>query len=274
MSSLENELAKYKKKGFRVHQRRTLKHGKRFFLIQKRGLFSSDVGIYIYYVDGDSNTTNIRNFLKDYPKFFEEHDFDDSQDKGFFICTGKFDKGLFRDLKEALVEDRDVRKTIKTKVFPRVSVRKEKRVVEEERIRERVTEREIRRRKITEERISVKALLSHIKKFEPPSIPRKEKQLENMLVSYLQAFYDVRTQLTYERARIDAKIGTIGIEIKYRPSAGDFDRLYGQVEKYLSHLDNVIVVIGSERSKQLTNSFKRRLKQRGWLNKRAFVTTL
>ena len=39
-----------------------------------------------------------------------------------------------------------------------------------------------------------------------------------MLVSHLRAFYPyMRTQLTYERTRIDAQIGKVGIEIKYQP---------------------------------------------------------
>lgn len=275
--SLENEIAKYDKKGFKVKQKRTLKHGKRFFLAKTKGGVSGWLGaydaLYIYYAEGDSNTKNIREFLKDYTRFYGKHDFDES-DKGFFMCSGKIDKGLFKDLQNALVRDSDVRRTIKTKSLPRVTVTRKGRFVEEERIRERITEREIRRRRVAEERISVRGLIRKIGKFEPPTRPKREKQLENMLISYLQAFYNVRTQLTYERARIDAKIGTTGIEIKYRPSAGDFDRLYGQIEKYLKHLDEVIVIISSERSKELTKSFKKRLKERGWLNKRAFVTTL
>lgn len=93
-----------------------------------------------------------------------------------------------------------------------------------------------------------------------------------MLISYLQAFYpDVRTQQTYERARIDAQIGDIWIEIKYQPSAGDFDRLYGQVEKYPKHLNYIIVIIAYERSRENTKDFERRLKRRGWLNKKVKV---
>ena len=279
MSSFDSELTKYKKKGFEVKQKRTLKHGKRIYLIKGKGGVSGWLGgldaVYVYFVEGDSNTDNIREFLKDYQKFYENQEFDES-DKGFFICSGKIDKGLFKDLQNALIKDGDVRSSIKVKTFPkaRTVVTRKRRIVEEERIKERITEREITRRKVTEERISVKALLRRINKFEPPTKPKREKQLENMLVSYLQAFYEVRTQLTYERARIDAKVGTTGIEIKYQPGSGDFDRLYGQLEKYLKHLDEVIIVIGSEKSKELTNFFKKRLKERGWLNKRAFVTTL
>ena len=96
-----------------------------------------------------------------------------------------------------------------------------------------------------------------------------------MLVSYLRAFYpDLRTQLTYERARIDAQIGKVGIELKFQPSAGAFDRLYGQIEKYLKHLKCVIVVIGYEKSKEDTRYFRNRLKERGWLKDRVFVISV
>ena len=271
MSALENEIKKYKKRGFEVSKKRTKKHGKVMLLAKKTGgilggFIGGYAGRYIYYVDGDSNTKNIREFLKGYSNFYIRNDWDTS-DKGIFMCSGKIDKGLFRDLKRALVRDEDISGTISTKTVPRVTIKNRKKVIEEERI----AEREITRRKVTEERISVRGLLNKIKKFEPPTRPKREKQLENMLVSYLQAFYDVRTQLTYERARIDAKIGTIGIEIKYQPNAGEFDRLYGQIEKYLKHLDYVVAVIGSEKSKEDTKYFKNRLKERGWLNNRVFV---
>lgn len=277
MSSLDNELAKYKKKGFEVRQKRTLKHGTRIFLLRKQsglgGMLGGFEGIHLYFVDGDSNTKNIREFLKAYPKFYESENFGKG-DKGVFMCSGRIDRGLFKDLQNALVKNRYIRSSIKIKALPEVRVTRERRLVEEERIKEKITEREITRRRVAEERISVRGLLNKINRFQPPTRPKREKQLENMLISYLQAFYDVRTQLTYERARIDAKIGTTGIEIKYQPSSGDFDRLYGQVEKYLKHLDDIIIVIGSEKSKEFTRSFKKRLKERGWLNTRAFVTTL
>lgn len=267
MSALENEIKRYEKRGFEVRQKRTLNHGKRVYLFKKQsglgGMLGGFVGIYVYYVDGNSNTSNIREFLKDYSRFYEEHEFG-SGDKGIFMCSGKIDKGLFRDLKRALVE-KEIGSSISIKTLPRVTVEKRKKVTEEERIKE---------RKVTEESISVRKLLTKIKKFEPLTRPKREKQLENMLVSYLQAFYpDVRTQLTYERARIDAKIGSIGIEIKYQPSASDFDRLYGQIEKYLKYLEHVIAVIGYEKSKETTKSFKKRLKERGWLNNRVYVIT-
>jgi hypothetical protein len=119
----------------------------------------------------------------------------------------------------------------------------------------------------------VKQVLRRIRRFKPHKKPRKERELEAMLVSYLGAFYpDIRTQMTYERARIDVQIGKIGIEIKYQPSS--FDRLYGQIDKYLRHLDYVIAVVGYEKSPETTRFFKKRLKERGWLNSKVFVLTI
>jgi len=277
MSALTNELTKYKKRGFKVQQKRTLKLGKRIYLTRKKsgisGLLGGFDAVYIYYVDGDASTESILEFLEDYSRFYAKYGFDEN-DKGIFMCSGKIDRRIFNKLKKVIIKDKDVLSTIQTKILPRVTVIRERRIVEEEKIKEKITEREIVRRRVAEERISVRRLLNKIRKFRPPRRPKKEKELENMLISYLQAFYDVKTQITYERARIDAKIGNTGIEIKYNPSSSDFDRLYGQVEKYLKYLDNVIVVISSEKSEELINSFKKRLKERDWLNERVFVITL
>jgi len=115
MSALDNELAKYKKKGFEVRQRRTLKHGERIYLEKERADSSGAYyGIYIYYVEGDSNASNIQEFLKDYIEFYAYARFDE-YDKGFFICSGSIGEGLFRNLKNALVKDDDILGTIKTK---------------------------------------------------------------------------------------------------------------------------------------------------------------
>jgi hypothetical protein len=104
-------------------------------------------------------------------------------------------------------------------------------------------------------------------------MPKSEKDLDSMVVSYLYAFYpDISTRNTYEN--VDAQIGDIGIEIKYQPNRSDFDRLYGQVDKYLKQLEKVIVVVGYEKSRELTESFEKRMKERGWLNSRVFIVSM
>lgn len=276
MSAFENELKKYKKRGFVIKKKRTLKYGKKYILGKDKSGLSGLIGafdaLYIYYADGDSNAKNIPEFLKDYRKTHEKNDWDMS-DKSIFICSGSLNRELFKEFRDALIRDSDLRKTINMKVIKEAVARKKKRVVEEETIREKNTEMEITRRRVTEKHISTRGLINKIKKFEPHVRTKKEKQLENMLVSYLQANYDVQTQMNYGRAIIDAQVGNIGIEIKHAPSSGDFDRLYGQIEKYLDRLEQVIVVIANEKSKEITKSFQQRLKERGWLNKRVFVIT-
>lgn len=175
------------------------------------------------------------------------------------MCSGDVDEKLFKDLRKALIEDEDARNSIKLII---IAGKVEKEVTTAP--------------KVSKERLTdVADIINHIKKFRPPKKPKSEKEFQNMLISYLYAHYpDIQTQLAYERARIDAVIGRVGIEIKYQPNASELDRLYGQVEKYCKYLDKVIVVIGYEKSRQYTESFEQRLKGRDWLNKNVFVITV
>ncbi len=112
MNPLEKETLKYEKRGYKVEQKRTLKYGLRTFINKKGGFFGIDEGVYIYYVDGDATTDDLRECFKDYVKFYEEKNFD-SSDKGLFLCTGKVDEKLFRDLRKAIIRDDDIRNSIK-----------------------------------------------------------------------------------------------------------------------------------------------------------------
>jgi len=268
MTALDNELEKYKKKGFKVSQRRTLKHGKRIYLEKKRGWLGGFDAVYIYYVGGDSNTQNIREFLKDYSKFYDKNNFEES-DKGFFMCSGTIDKGLFRDLKKALIDDEDTLHTIKTKALPRVTVTMKRRTVEEEQIKERVTERKITRRKITEEQITLNSVLGEIRSFKRRSTKisgkRKEKLYTTALTGYLShAFPSIEMEQSLGKgARVDAKVGNIGIEAKYRPDQNEINRLYGQIDTYLQFLDSVIVVF-FDTSSGIVNDFEKKLKRGGY----------
>lgn len=122
MSALDNELAEYKKKGFEVRQRRTLKHGERVYLEKERDDSSGAYyGIYIYYAEGDCNASNIREFLKDYSEFYVYARFD-KYDKGFFICSGSIEERLFGNLKKALVKDDGILSSIKTKTLQKETI--------------------------------------------------------------------------------------------------------------------------------------------------------
>jgi len=127
---------------------------------------------------------------------------------------------------------------------------------------------------LTEEPEPVTEIIQRIEEFKPYKRPHKEKQLEDMLMQYLRVYYpSLRTQLSYERTKIDAQIGKIGIEIKYQPNEAELDRLYGQIEKYLRHLDYVIAVIGYERSRESVDYFRKRLRRRG-LDEQVSVITV
>jgi len=260
MDFLEKEILKYEKKEFKVQQKRTLKYGSRTFLKKKGGFFGTDSDVYIYYVDGDATTNNYREFFKDYLKFYQDNDFE-SSDKGLFLCSGNCDEKLFKDLRKAMIRDDDVRNSIKLLSAGEAT---EKEVEEKQ-----------PRREVERETAECGEILGKIKKFTIHKMPKSEKDLDSMLVHYLSAFYpDIQTQQAYQNAKIDAQIGNVGIEIKFQPSAGEFDRLYGQVEKYLKGLEKVIVVIGYERTRELTESFEKRVKERGWLNSKVFVVSL
>ena len=264
-------LDKYKKSGFEVQQRRTLKHGKRFYLTKKKGGVSGFLGeaqgLYIYYVDGDSNTSNIREFLKDYDKFYDSQEFDDD-DKGFFICSGNIDTGLFGDLRNALIEDNDVKRTIKTKVLKKATVTK-RRTIKEERIKEKVTEREITRKTITEEEITLKYVLQEVKKFKSSASKIQGKQKEKLYITALSgylshAFPSIEMEQPVGKGcRIDALVGRIGIEAKYRPDVNEINRLYGQIDTYLQFLDSIIVVF-FDTSSGAVNDFKKKLQRGGY----------
>lgn len=267
MSVLENEITKYKKKGFKPRQKRTLKYGKRVYLKKERGGISGWLGgfdaLYIYYAEGDSNTNNIREFLKDYSRFYEKHDFD-TGDKGKFMCSGKMDKRLFRDLKKALVRDEDISRTISVKTLPRVVIEKRKKVIEEEKIKERITEREITRRKVTEERISFRGVLGTIKKTQFIKA-KKERGYENQLYQFLRAKkYPVVHERLRTGARFDLVLGEdeVAIELKIIKSSGQFNSLYGQIARYKDYFEKVVIVLIDEmRNPSVMNSEIKRLQK-------------
>jgi len=105
-------------------------------------------------------------------------------------------------------------------------------------------------------------IIERVREFKPYKRPRREKQLEDMLMQHLRFFYNsLRTQQYYENTVIDGQIDRVGIELKYQPNESDFDRLFGQVEKYSRHLEHVIVLIAYARSREDVDHFRERLKR-------------
>jgi len=215
----------------------------------------------------------LRECLRDYERFYENQEFDEG-DKGFYLCSGSLGEKLFKDLRKDLIEDYDIRNSIKAMSLGKETVlRPEENVaIPEEETREVKEQPRTEKKEANDE---VNDILNKIKTLTIHRMPNTEKDLDNMVVSYLSAFFpEIQTQVAYQNARIDAQIGNVGIEIKFQPDASEFDRLYGQTEKYLDSLEKVIVVIGYERSSELTENFVKRVERRGWLNSKVFVLSL
>jgi hypothetical protein len=258
VSLLEREAIKYEKDGFKIEAKRTLKYGSRILLKKKSYVIQTHY-VYLYYTT-DFTTDSVRECLKDYVKIYDGLGMiaPDSF-RGFYFCSSDFDKKLFSDLRQALVKNEENRKNMKVNKLGK----------------ERLVEKEQPKKGTEKASADSSEILARIKKFTSHKTPKTEKDLDNMLVHYLSAFYpDINTQVAYQNAKIDAQISGVGIEIKFQPSSSELDRLYGQVEKYLKYLEKVIVVIGYEKSRELTETFEKRIKERGWLNSKVFVVPI
>jgi len=149
--------------------------------------------------------------------------------------------------------------------------------VEEEHIKEKITtEREISRRIVTAREVTLKLVLDEVNEFNKrtPKIrgKRKEKLYTTALTSFLMhTFPSVKMEQALGKgSRIDAIIGNIGIEAKYRPDIGieakyrpdqnEINRLFGQIDIYIQFLNDIIVVFFDTDSGTV-NNFKRKLKR-------------
>jgi len=230
---------------------------------QEGGWFSSAKRILIYLVAKvPADTKAFLGFVDDLEHFHREFGDDYDVTGGYFIVAGDYDEKEFKLLKRRANED--VRGLIRIESVkgeePKAISRKE------ERTREELGE------KPKGGSPELEQVLDDIRDYRPLRQYEKEKELEDSVVSWLAAKkHRVRTQEAYENARIDAVIGHVGIEIKLGPDEGEFDRLYGQIDKYLKHLNHIIVVIGRERSKESTERFKDRIRDRDWLGSRVFI---
>jgi len=119
-------------------------------------------------------------------------------------------------------------------------------------------------------------VLDEIKSFKRhvPSISgkRKEKQYTLALTGYLaHSFPQIEMEQPLGKGtRIDAIIGKIGIEAKYRPDQNEINRLYGQIDTYLQFLNEIIVVFFDTDSSTV-NDFKKKLKRGGYLEEVSVV---
>jgi hypothetical protein len=189
MNPLEKEILRYQKKGFKKEQKKTLKYGTRVYLLKKGGIFGDDEGVFIYYIDGDATDDSMREYFKDLVKFYEDKEFD--YEKSFFIASGSLDEKLFRDLRQVNIKKEQNRNRIKAIVLEKATERESEKVSvkkedegSENPLRK---ERDIETPNLTE-------IIGKIRKFSPLRMPKKEKELEDMLLSYLQHSYSIHPQ--------------------------------------------------------------------------------
>lgn len=104
----------------------------------------------------------------------------------------------------------------------------------------------------------------------PVSARLKERQVEKDLYQFLKGKFSpahkIEIEKTKRESRIDLSVdGKIGIELKYNPK--DYDRVVGQVERYLSDFPRIIVVISitssDEKLIKKANSAKPRIESKG-----------
>lgn len=133
-----------------------------------------------------------------------------------------------------------------------------------------------KREKVTRKRVQVTKVLDEVKRFKRhvPSIrgKRKERQYTLALTGYLaHSFPQIDMEQPLGKGtRIDALIGKIGIEAKYRPDQNEINRLYGQIDTYLQFLNEIIVVFFDTDSSTV-NDFKKKLKRGGYTEKVSIV---
>jgi hypothetical protein len=263
MSFLEKEILKFERKGFKVAQKRTLKHGVRVFL-KKGGGLGGLLGydaICLYYIDGDSNIDNLRETLKDYVKYYEGQGFDTS-DRGLLIFSGDLDEKLFKDVKKVMISNEDIRGTIKAASLSQGIAEKPIMRVESKRPVGEPHERMTTRHGVPTDRISLQKVVDAIKS--TPLIPQpKEKGYEAQLYTALHSKgFPVDYESQRRGARFDLVLGEIAVEIKVVKSASIFDTLYGQVSRYHDQFSKVIIVLIDQfRNPSILNKESERLKK-------------
>ncbi len=103
----------------------------------------------------------------------------------------------------------------------------------------------------------------------PVNARLKERQVEDSLKTFLEGRFPthkIEIEKTKKESRIDLSVdGKIGIELKFNPK--DYDRVVGQVERYLSDFPYIILVVtilgSDEKLIKKANSAKPRIESKG-----------
>jgi hypothetical protein len=248
-SSLEKEVLKYEKRGFKSKQKKKLRYGLRIYLDrEKEGfLFNSSEGIYIYFAEGDATNDCLRECFKDYLKFYQDKEFDEN-DKGFFMTTGCVDEKLFKDLRKAVIDDEDIRSSIKLAVLenPYKELKKEQPTAEAQPVKGTKKEDSERVSLASSQAVDSTRVKSAIEAicFVPSE---RERQYEAQLYQCLlgKGFDTVYEKSLGPGARFDLVIGRneVAVELKIINGKSDVDRLVGQIMRYKKSFGSIIVVL-------------------------------
>ncbi|WP_436935925.1 hypothetical protein [Halovenus marina] len=91
-----------------------------------------------------------------------------------------------------------------------------------------------------------KLVLDRLEAWEPETRFQKESTFHDSMAEYLKRTlpstgYQIKTE---GKLQIDIAVGNqVGIELKHSPSANEIDRLNGQIDRYISGFDTVIVAV-------------------------------
>lgn len=240
LTKIESEILKFEKKGFKKSQKKTLKNGTRIVLLKKGGFLGTDNAVYFYYVDGNADTNSLREAFKDFEKYYNDYNFD-NQDKGFFLTSGSADEKLFRDLRQAMIKDSDIRNSIKL-ISSGKSAREETKIETPKREAKRETKKEQREKTNLSKVVSAIEGMSFVRS-------EKEKDYETQVYQTLCAKgFDVEYEKARKGARFDLVVGNdeIAIEMKVIKNASPFYGLVGQIKHYQKQFDNIIVLLIDE----------------------------
>lgn len=127
----------------------------------------------------------------------------------------------------------------------------------------------------------IKELVDVIRSFQvgkPLSGKGREKKLQHQFSGFLMASKyrdEFKSEVPIGENIIDFEIKRIGIELKYSPDSGEFQRLFSQVEMFANSgiLDYVIVVVCAEADRARTIAFRERI-QKFDFGKRVLVMTV
>ena len=158
------------------------------------------------------------------------------------------------------------------RIIEQLSISKVKRYTVSQEKEESKTERNTK--KVTKDEALAEEIALFIEKNFTPLVYRKdqkEKDLEVQLWRDLTTAFGLKGHsVEYEkmgkRGRLDIVVDEkIGIELKYKPSKSDYQRLIGQIEDYLEEYSKIIVVLAVSSSSKpaVTNSYKAKLEAKG-----------